>query len=54
MQKYLQNFQKLNVFSRKTENLQISFEASVAKSMQNYLAKFAQSASFCLRLSKEL
>ena len=32
MQKYLQNVLKLNFYSRKTENMQILFDASLKKS----------------------
>ena len=54
VQKYLQNFQKLNLYSRKTENVQISLNASVHKSMPNFFAKIVQSAYFFVRLFKEL
>ena len=44
----LQILNSLNVYSRKTENLQISFKClAVQKSVQNFFAKVVQSASCC-------
>ena len=46
MQTHFQNFHQLNVHSRKTENVQNLFKASV----QNVFAKIVHSASFCKML----
>ena len=49
MQKYLQNFQKLNLFSRKTDNLQILVKGICAK----IVAKFLRiNCSICFLLFK--
>ena len=39
MQKYWQNFQKLNFYSRKTENVQILFKDICAKIYAKFLRK---------------
>ena len=54
MQKYLQRFQKLNFYLRKTENVQILLKGICTKNNQNFFEKIGQSAFFCSRLSKEL
>ena len=50
----LQYFHKLNLYSRKTENVQIFFKCTCEKSMQNSFANTVQSPYFCSRLSKRL
>ena len=54
MQKYLLSFQRLNLYSRKTANVQILFKGICEKTMPNFFAKIVQYASFCSWLSKEL
>ena len=48
VQKYLQNFQKLNLYCK------FPLNTSVHKSMPNFFAKIVQSAYFFVRLFKEL
>ena len=51
-QKYLQNFQKPDSYSRKTENGQILFKGQ--KFIQTLFTKIVQSAWICSRLFEEL
>ena len=45
MQKYLMHFQKLNLYLRKTENVQIVFKGICAKIYAQFLIKIAQIAT---------
>ena len=49
MQKYLQNLQNLNLYSRKTTIVKIPFTGFCAK----IFAEIVQSSFFCYRLSKD-
>ena len=53
MQQYLQHFQKINLYW-KLKMCKFSLEASLQKSMQNFIVNIVQSVFFCLRLSKEV
>ena len=52
--KKLQNFQKINFYSRKTENVQILFKGICAKIYENFRRKNCAICFLCSRLSKEL
>ena len=54
MQKYLQDFQKLNFYSRKTENVQNLKNDIRAKIDAKFFSKIVQSASLHSRFFKEL
>ena len=49
IQKYLQNLQKLNLYSKKTDNMQILFKGICAKETEKFLRK---SFAVCFLLNK--
>ena len=54
IQKYGQYFQKLNLYSKKTENVQILFEDICVKIYAKFLRKNCAIYFLCSRLFKEL
>ena len=52
--KHFQNFQNLNVYSRKLKIGEFPLKASVQKSVQYFFAKIVLYGCFCYRLSKAL
>ena len=54
MQKYLQNLQKLNLYSMKTDNVQILFKDICAKETEKFLRKSFAIRFLSFRFSQEL